>query len=75
MKSMTVRMLKDWSFHKRGQLATVYEPTAKNWVNTGIAELVESRDLPVEAAVASPAREEEHVERAEARPKRRGKRP
>lgn len=50
---MKVRLLKDWSFHKAGDVVNVFEPTAKNWLATGIADPViesERRDLPVERA-------------------------
>ena len=64
LRSMTVRMLKDWSFHKKGDTTSVYEPTAMNWINTGIAErLTETRSVEV-AAVEPPA------ERADARPRK-----
>jgi hypothetical protein len=58
-------MLKDWSFHKRGQLATVYEPTAMNWIQTGIAEQIERRSAAVESAVVDP-----DAETTDARPRR-----
>jgi hypothetical protein len=46
---MKVRLLKDWSFHKTGEVAEVFEPTARNWINSGIAErFVDVRSLPVE---------------------------
>lgn len=64
LRSMKVRMLKDWSFHKKGDTASVYEPTALNWINTGIAErFAETRSVEV-AAVEPPA------ERADARPRK-----
>jgi hypothetical protein len=51
---MKVRLAKDWSFHKAGDVADVYEPMAKNWIASGIAEPIspepERRDLPVERA-------------------------
>lgn len=44
---MKVKLLKDWSFHKAGDVVEVFEPTARNWIVTGIAESVsESRSLP-----------------------------
>ena len=52
---MKVRMIKDWSFHKAGDIVDVFEPTAKNWLATGIADPAiehERRDLPVETADA-----------------------
>ena len=49
---MKVRLLKDWSFHKAGEVAEVFEPTARNWIQSGIAEeFVDRRSLPVEQAV------------------------
>ena len=57
---MKVRLAKDWSFHKAGDVADVYEPMAKNWIASGIAEPFsepERRDLPVERA-DEPASEE-----------------
>jgi hypothetical protein len=69
MKSMKVRMLKDWSFYRKGVVASVYEPTARNWLNTGIAEPVEKRsEVVVEDTTAAPK-----VEKAVAQHRRRGK--
>lgn len=49
---MKVRLLKDWSFHKTGEIAEVFEPTARNWINSGIAEnVVDVRSLPVEQTI------------------------
>jgi hypothetical protein len=49
---MKVRLLKDWSFHKTGEIAEVFEPTARNWIYNGIAEnVVDVRSLPVEQTV------------------------
>ncbi len=46
---MKVRLLKDWSFHKAGEVAEVFDPTARNWIHSGIAEpFTDSRSLPVE---------------------------
>ena len=46
---MKVRLLKDWSFHKTGEIAEVFEPTAMNWIHSGIAEAVaDARSLPVD---------------------------
>ena len=53
---MRVRMLKDWSFHKAGDVVEVFEPTGKNWITTGIAEEPkDSRSLPVEEATEETA--------------------
>jgi len=49
---MKVRLLKDWSFHKAGEIADVFEPTARNWIFNGIAEgVVDVRSMPVEQTV------------------------
>jgi hypothetical protein len=49
---MKVRLLKDWSFYKSGDVAEVFEPTARNWIDSGIAErFVDVRSLPVERTV------------------------
>jgi ribosomal protein L9 len=48
---MKVRLLKDWNFHKTGDVVDVFEPIARNWLATGIAESPpERRDLEVERA-------------------------
>jgi hypothetical protein len=49
---MKVRLLKDWSFHKAGEIAEIFEPTARNWIFNGIAEsIVDVRSMPVEQTV------------------------
>ena len=49
---MKVRLTKDWSFYKAGDVADVFEPTAENWIHNGIAEaIVDSRSIPVDATV------------------------
>lgn len=46
---MKVRLIKDWSFHKSGDIAEVFDPTARNWILNGIAEeLVDRRSVSVE---------------------------
>lgn len=46
-------MLKDWSWHKKGDVADVFDPTAKNWVAAGIAEVAsDARTIPAERAVS-----------------------
>lgn len=58
---MKVRLLKDWNYHKRGEIVEAFEPTAKNWILNGIAEEVtESRSIVEQAVSATP----EGVERA-----------
>lgn len=49
---MKVRLIKDWSFHKSGDIAEVFEPTAMNWIQNGIAEpLADSRSVQVDTTV------------------------
>lgn len=64
---MKVRLLKDWSFHKSGDIVDVFDPTARSWIASQIAEeFIDKRSLePVEQAVARPSGE---VERAVRRP-------
>lgn len=48
---MKVQLLKDWNFNKRGDVVDVFEPIARNWLATGIAEAApEKRDMVVERA-------------------------
>lgn len=66
---MKVRLLKDWSFHKTGDIAEVFEPTAVNWMQNGIAEaVVDRRSVPVETTDDSRS---STAERAERKPSRR----
>jgi len=60
---MKVRLLKDWSFHKSGDIVDVFDPTARSWLASQIAEeVIDKRSLePVEQAVAKPSDE---IERA-----------
>lgn len=68
---MKVRMNKDWSFHKSGDVVDCFEPMAKNWIATGIADPVsevERRDVEVEATDnPAPAQAERAVHRHTAR--------
>lgn len=58
---MKVRLLKDWSYRKAGDVVEVFEPTGQNWILNGIAEPhSESRAVAVEEAVE----EQDAVERA-----------
>lgn len=67
--NIKVRLLKDWNFQKAGDVVDVFEPTAKNWIATGIAEdFLESRAIPAETATARP---DEKLERAVRSPARR----
>ena len=47
-----IKMLKDWQWHKEGDIVEIFDATAKNWVNEGIAKPVteESRSIKVEQA-------------------------
>jgi len=66
---MKVRLLKDWNFHKAGDVVDVFEPTGKNWITTGIADsVVEQRDIQVENTDGpSPGQVERAVRRPAAR--------
>lgn len=68
---MKVRMKKDWNFHKAGDVVDAFEPTAKNWLATGIADPIaepERRDVEVEATDNPiPERAERAVHRHTAR--------
>lgn len=55
---MKVRLLKDWSYHKAGDVAEVFDPTAKSWISSGIAERAdEPRSVVVERATPTVAAE------------------
>jgi hypothetical protein len=49
---MKIRMLADWSWHKKGEVVDIFDPTARGWISDGLAELVveESRSVVVEQA-------------------------
>lgn len=67
--NIRVRLLKDWNYQKQGDVVDVYEPTGRNWVLNGIAEeVVDTREMPVEQAVAVETRA---VERAVRKPSQR----
>jgi hypothetical protein len=69
--NIRVRLLKDWNFQRQGEIAEVYEPTARNWILNGIAEeITDSRSLPVERSVAV---EPAAVERAVRKPSASGR--
>lgn len=53
---MKVRLLRDWSYRKTGDVVEVFEPTGQNWILNGIAEAhSEARSVPIEEAVENPA--------------------
>lgn len=59
-------MLKDWSWHKAGDVADVFEPLGRNWLNSGIAEAFsDAKAVPAERAVA-----ESHAESAMVSPRK-----
>ena len=60
---MKIRMLADWSWHKKGEIVEIFDPTARSWISDGLAELVveESRSVVVEQATM-------HVERRKVKP-------
>ena len=67
---MKIRLLKNWSWYKAGEVADVFEPLAKNWLQEGVAEPVrEERSIVVDRAEADNSR----VERAVVTEKRRVK--
>jgi hypothetical protein len=72
---MQMRMLRDWSYHKQGDVVEVWEPTAQNWMLNGIAEPAPAVAVPEPApepvVEAAEAIEPEDVERADRRPKRK----
>jgi hypothetical protein len=35
---MKVRMLKDWSWYREGDVADVFDPLGEDWIRAGIAE-------------------------------------
>ena len=49
---MKIRMLADWSWHTKGDVVEIFDPTARGWISDGLAELVieESRSVVVEQA-------------------------
>lgn len=65
---MKVRLKKDWNWYKAGDVADVFDPLAKNWIQSGIAEPIpEDRSIETERAVA----DEDGVERAVVTERRR----
>lgn len=58
---MKVRMNQDWNFYKAGEIAEVFEPLARNWIQSGVASaIVDPRSLETERADA----DDQRVERA-----------
>jgi hypothetical protein len=49
---MKIKMLKDWQWHKQGDVVDIFDATAKAWVSDGIAAKVpdEARSIEVEQA-------------------------
>jgi hypothetical protein len=49
---MKIKMLADWSWHRKGEVVDIWEPTARGWVSDGLAEVAheESRSVVVEQA-------------------------
>jgi hypothetical protein len=59
---MKIKMMKDWSWYKAGQVVDIYEPLAKNWLQEGVAvPAAEERSLDVERADAVESRVERAV--------------
>lgn len=59
---MKVRLLQNWNWYKAGDVADVWEPLAKNWIQSGVAEAhSESRQLEVEMAVEASGQVERAV--------------
>lgn len=68
---MKVRMLKDWSWHKSGDLVDVFDPTGRNWILTGIAEDASNpREAPAERAVATEQAESAMIAPKKSQPKK-----
>jgi len=67
---MKIKMLRDWSWYKAGQVADVFEPLAQNWIGEGVAApALEERSVAVDRADEDTSR----VERAVVTEKRRAK--
>jgi len=57
-----IKMLKDWSWYKAGQVVDIYDPLAKNWLQEGVAlPAQEDRSIDVERAEAVEFRVERAV--------------
>lgn len=68
---MKVRMLKDWSWHKAGDVVEVFDPTARNWVVVGIAEDADNpREAPTERAVVVESSESAMISPKKSTPKK-----
>lgn len=51
---MKIRMLRDWGWHKQGDVVDIFDVTAKAWISDGIAAPAEeSRSIKVEQATVS----------------------
>ena len=58
---MKIEMIKDWSFHRTGDVVDVFDPTAIDWINSGVARRAvdSSKEETVErSVVAEPPRVE-----------------
>lgn len=65
---MKIRLLKDWNWHKAGDVTDVFDPLANDWILNGVAEpFVETRAVQVERATSA----EPQVESAMISEKRR----
>jgi hypothetical protein len=52
---MKIKLLKDWQWHREGDVVEVWEAVAKAWISDGIAKPVteESRSIRVEQATVN----------------------
>jgi hypothetical protein len=51
---MRVKMLRDWGWYQKGQIAELFEPVAMEYIKEGFAEATsEARSVPVERAEES----------------------
>lgn len=60
---MKVEFLKDWQWHKQGDVADIFDATAKAWISDGIAKPAvsdESRSVKVEQATVTVERRKVH---------------
>lgn len=52
---MRIKFLKDWQWHKQGDVAEIFDATAKSWISDGIAVKAtdEARSIEVEQATVN----------------------